>query len=134
MAIEAEPTVSDFIHLATMLREQMHATLSRSDVLRGLIWPMSITGTLMLALAYTKAPDWAIGIAAGLFVLFAVLYALSYTFCLFKDRDALRSETYSLNKMAIEHGILGDSIRGVLTDTPMKKALPSAHNVVDAEK
>jgi hypothetical protein len=34
-------------------------------------------------------------------------------YCLINDRDALRSEKYSLNKMAVEHGLLGDSTAGV---------------------
>ena len=42
----------------------------------------------------------------------AVLFA--YVFCLFKDRDALRSESFSLRKMEIEKGLYGDSDMGLV--------------------
>jgi hypothetical protein len=41
------------------------------------------------------------------------LYGTAYVFCLLKDRDALRSESYSLHKLAIEQGLLGDSTTGM---------------------
>ena len=41
-------------------------------------------------------------------------YFVAFSYCLVKDRDALRSETYSLHKIAIEHGLVGDSITGVI--------------------
>jgi hypothetical protein len=41
-------------------------------------------------------------------------------FCLVRDRDALRSEKYALNKMAIEHGLLGDSASGIINVEHMR--------------
>lgn len=59
-------------------------------------------------------PDW----VAFVFLLFTVVtvasYLSAYVFLLFRDRDALRSEGYSLQKMAIERGLFGDSLTGVL--------------------
>jgi hypothetical protein len=42
------------------------------------------------------------------------LYLIAYLYCLFNDRDALRSETYSIQKMAIEKGFVGDDLSGEL--------------------
>ena len=42
----------------------------------------------------------------------AVLFR--FMFCLFKDRDALRSERFSLRKMEIEKGLYGDSDLGLI--------------------
>lgn len=37
---------------------------------------------------------------------------------MFHNPDALRSESYSLSKMAIERGLVGDSISGVAQSRP----------------
>jgi len=42
-----------------------------------------------------------------------IVYIGAYVFCLFKDREALRSETYSIQKLAIEKGYVGDSTAGL---------------------
>ena len=41
------------------------------------------------------------------------LFVGAYIYCLFHDREALRSETYSIQKLAIEKGFLGDSVTGM---------------------
>jgi hypothetical protein len=106
--------VADFTQLVTMLREQMSSTLSRSDVLKPLAWLIGIlTGATALFL-YAKAPDWLIAALGASLLTSVFLYFGSYLFCLFKDRDALRSEKYSLNKMAIQHGVYGDSSVGIV--------------------
>ncbi len=40
------------------------------------------------------------------------MYMLSYLYFMFKDPDALRSENYSLEKLAIQRGLAGDSTSG----------------------
>ena len=55
------------------------------------------------------------------------LYFIAFSFCLIKDRDALRSETYSLHKIAIEHGLTGDSITGVITVGAEDRRLLTQH-------
>ena len=44
-----------------------------------------------------------------------LLFGFGYVFFMFKDSDALRSERYSLSKMAIEKGLIGDDIKGLLS-------------------
>jgi hypothetical protein len=106
--------MNDFIQIVSSLREQMQATLSRSDALKPLAWLMGMLLTALLVSAYLQAHT-AIQILLGtLLGLSGALYLFAYTFCLVKIPDALRSERYSLHKMAIEHGLLGDSSSGAM--------------------
>lgn len=106
--------MADFLRLFSALREQMHASLSRSDILRALIWPIGILMTGIVGLVGTGAPHWLLVLFSALFVGGMMLYGGAYLYCLINDRDSLRSETYTLHKMAIEHGIYGDSRTGLI--------------------
>jgi hypothetical protein len=107
----------EFLQIATALREQMSATLSRSDVLKPLAWMLLITGALTVALAvYAPAHVFIVYSCAALFLATGLGYLVAYAYCLFKLPDALRSEKYSLNKMAIERGFIGDSVVGVVEE------------------
>lgn len=112
----------DFLRLVATLREQMQADLSRSDVLRVLVWPILILLLILVGAISAAAPAWILVGIAGFAAIFLVIYAAAFVFLLFNDRDALRSEKYSLHKMAIEHGIYGDSEIGLLE---AKRAAPS---------
>jgi hypothetical protein len=61
------------------------------------------------------------------------VYFAAFGFCLVRDRDALRSETYSLHKIAIEHGLTGDSITGVITAGAEDRRLPTQHKSEDEQ-
>lgn len=103
----------------------MQAELTRSDILRPLVWPI-LAVILALAVLGGRVPGWIITwLAVGLGALVA-LYALAYIVCFFIDRDALRSEKYKLQKMAIERGLYGDSNIG-LQEPPTvdSRAVPS---------
>jgi hypothetical protein len=79
----------------------------------------------MVASVESKAPNWMLIYFATLATCAAVLYLAAFIFCLFNDRDALRSETYSIQKLAIEKGFVGDSSVGVLDERNQLK-LPVA--------
>lgn len=125
--------MSQFAQVLTALREQMTATLSRSDVLRPLAW---IVGLLLLALVgmtATKA-DYVVQITIlVLAVLSAVIYLAAYIFCLAVDRDALRSEKYSLHKMALEQGLIGDSNVGVIEAEDLESESKNSLNAKQIE-
>ena len=42
-----------------------------------------------------------------------LLYMGAYIHCLHTDKDALRSESYSIQKLAIQKGFVGDSTAGI---------------------
>jgi len=91
----------------------MNATLSRSDVLKPLAWLVGILATATIAALFSRPPDWVLVALVVALLGSTILYGMAYVFCLFADRDALRSEKYSLHKMAIEHGLIGDSSSGI---------------------
>jgi len=94
--------------------EQATAKGTRATVLKPIGWMMVILVSATLSSFYFKAPPW-LGVMFAVFAcLTMVLYLLAYTYCLFTDKDALRSETYSIQKLAIEKGFVGDDIMGRL--------------------
>lgn len=106
-----------FLQIVSALKEQMHATLSRSDVLRPLAWLIGLLLTGVVAVAIGKAPEWLLVLLASLLVGCILLYGVAYVYCLMlKDPDLLRSEKYSLQKMAIEHGLIGDNHVGLFEE------------------
>jgi hypothetical protein len=111
--------MTDFLQLVSMLREQMSATLSRSDVLKPLAWLVGILALLLgLSLWSGAAPAWLLVTELVLVIGGTLLYGAAYIFCLLNDRDALRSEKYSLHKMALEHGFYGDDRIGLIESQP----------------
>lgn len=86
---------------------------SRSSVLNPIQWVLVIllAGTCLCLLSH--GPLWllvllGIGIALALLLFFA-----AYVYFAKTDSDALRSESYSLTKLAIQHKLMGDSLTGV---------------------
>ena len=105
--------MAEIMRLLMELRQHMQAELTRSDVLRALIWPNA--GLLLVLVgSFGRAPAWITTAIFYLLCAFLALYALVYVVCFFIDRDALRSEKYKLQKMAIERGVFGDSEHGLL--------------------
>ena len=110
----------DFIRFLATLREQMSAELTRSDVLRALIWPNSGLLVALIAAVTAKAPNWIQIMLAIMLCIFMTLYGGAYIYFAATDPDALRSEKYKLHKMAIEHGIIGDNMTGIIDANPQK--------------
>jgi hypothetical protein len=77
-----------------------------------------VIGLLLSALASLvlgEAPSWLL-ISVGLaLAVVLVVFLGAYLYLLLRNPDALRSEHFSLSKMAIEKGLVGDNVQG-LTD------------------
>lgn len=89
---------------------------SRSSILSVLVW---IFGTLLTALTVSsifKAPIW---VSCFLAILIGIAFFVmigAYIFCLYKDKpDLLRSESFNLQKLAIERQTSSDSLVGIQT-------------------
>jgi hypothetical protein len=124
------------IQLIKAFLEQATSHGSRSTVLRPLAWLVAICASATLAAVRFSAPTWIIvlfGVSAGLGI---ALYLVSYIYCLAKGKeDLLRSETYSIQKLAIEKGFVGDSLAGVFRAEPNEQALvPTSHDAAPGEK
>lgn len=87
---------------------------ARSSALHSLQWMLGILLSALPVTIWAGAPPWlliAISAAAGL-VLF--LFVFAYVYFLFRQPDALRSEQFSLSKLAIEKGLVGDNVAGLV--------------------
>ena len=86
----------------------------RSTILRPLAWMMGILLSATVIVVVLQSPFWFQIILSIFLVLSILLYLFTYILCLFTDKDALRSENFTISKLAIEKGIIGDNITGIL--------------------
>lgn len=65
-----------------------------------------------------------------------LIYLASYIIYALKNPDALRSEKYTLSKMAIEKNLIGDDISGLIEvgDYDNPPASPALPNKLEGEK
>jgi len=70
--------MTGFMQVVSMLREQMHATLSRSDILRPLSWLIALLLLAAILAFYFRLPEW-FGIIVVVFLSAAVLLYLAPT-------------------------------------------------------
>ncbi|MGA2725820.1 MAG: hypothetical protein ABSG79_25850, partial [Bryobacteraceae bacterium] len=92
-------------------------------------WLISICIAGSLASAYLRSPIWLLILLSSSIGVSVLLYLFAYLFCLFKDRPALRSERYSIQRLAIEKGFVGDTTAGIFrVEGPVRgnPSLPSA--------
>ncbi len=92
---------------------QASSSGSRSTALQPLGWLTGILTSGLVVSASWGAPKWALISLAGLLILTVCIYLVSYIFYAFKNPDALRSEKYTLSKMAIEKNLIGDNQVGL---------------------
>lgn len=96
---------------------------TRSTVIKPLGWLIALCISGSMGVFYSHGPPW-IGAMLGVFAAITILvYLFFYIYFAFKDPDALRSESYSIQKLALEKGILGDSTTG---DIRLKDVTPAA--------
>ncbi|ADU11996.1 hypothetical protein [Asticcacaulis excentricus] len=127
----------NLINFAHLFEAQSKADLSRSDVLRVLLWPIAILGAALSGALYVRS-DLAVLLVILVFLgLFLMSYLCAFAYLLLTDKDALRSEKYSLHKLAIQQGLYGDSDIGLVEDTANKsqpiEALPPARTVSESD-
>ena len=87
---------------------------SRSTALKPLGWLISILAVSAMGCTHFNAAGWLIA-TFGVFAAVAiVLYLTAYVYFALTDKDALRSERYSIQKLAIQKGFIGDDITGYI--------------------
>ncbi len=105
--------------------QQANATGTRSTALTDLRWFAAIVISALLISLKFNAPDWILYALISLLGLISLIYLGAYIFFAIYDRDALRSEKYTLTKMAIEKSITGDNLSGLIDpEKPPHKQLP----------
>jgi len=85
---------------------------SRSTVLRPLGWLVGILATLVLAAIRFQAATWICVLIAATHGFGVLLYLGAFVYCLLTDKEALRSERYCLQKLAIEKQLVQDALFG----------------------
>lgn len=100
------------------------ASGSRSTVLNPLGWLFGLCAPASIS-AYWVGVDW-LGAVFGILAAATVgVYLLAYGYFVFVDKDALRSERFVIQKMAIESQLIGDDQVGVIQlATGSPKLLP----------
>lgn len=94
--------------------EGANAKGALSSALHSLLWLMGMIMVGIVSLVIVKAPAWLIiSIVIFMFIV-AILIVLAYLYFMINSPDSLRSEKYSLSKMAIERGLVGDDLSGMM--------------------
>lgn len=101
------------IPFASFLHRAMESG-SRSTVLKPLGWLIVICASSSIASFRFSAPVW-MGTTFGALGAFSIiLYLVAYVYFGLTDKDALRSEKYSIQKLAIQKGFIGDDMSGYI--------------------
>jgi hypothetical protein len=108
---------------------------SRSTALKDLCWLVAIVLAALLAASGAGAPDYVVKLLAGAAGLVILLTCGTYVYLLVKNPDALRSESYTLEKMRIEieKGMIGDTTSGFAQVRPGSDTRPALPAAVDQQ-
>ena len=113
------------VELIRSLLQQARVQGSRSTAINPLAWAFGIAlSALLIALRIISTPPWILYLLGILAATVLLAFLAAYFFLLVKDRDALRSETFTLSKMAIERSVMGDNIVGFI-DPATRLELPA---------
>lgn len=85
-------------------------------------------------LPFRDAPEWLLVLMAALVGISVATYIGGYLYFAVKDPDALRSEKFTLSKMAIEKNLIGDNTAGLFEFEEGRELnrLPALPNATDA--
>ena len=99
---------------------------ARSTALHALQWGMAMLLISISIMAMAGAPFWILIAISSAFGLVLVTFIGAYIFLLIKNPDALRSERFTLSKMAIERGLIGDSQSGLTEEEVVEDTISEA--------
>ena len=102
---------------------QVNSIGSRSTVLKELKWIITIFLSAIYFLVDIKASDIMLYIIGVMLFFTFLTFLYTHLICLKKNPELLRSESYSLNKLKIEKGYIGDNLHG-LSEIDLIKKLP----------
>jgi len=80
-----------------------------------------------------EAPDWIMITLVVLLISTVVMYLLIYLYYAIKNPDSLRSEKFTLSKMAIEKNLIGDDLSG-LSEMPEFDERPEGRSLPDVRQ
>lgn len=99
---------------------------SRTNVLNHLQWMIAALIAVLVSASLFGISEKLIWLFAVLLCVFIICYLITHFYFMFKNPDALRSEKFTIQKMALERGLIGDNVigmheitRGITSDTPL---------------
>jgi hypothetical protein len=112
--------------------QQAATRSSRSTILTSLGWAMAILGSIWLGSIWVHASLFERLPIELLLIADVVAYLLAYKYFAVRNPDFLRSEKFTIQKMAIERNLVGDTLAGVIevenampiVSAPDQKSLP----------
>lgn len=113
-----------------MIRQYLeHASGSgrRSNAVSTLIVMGGVLLAGLVGALGASAPEWLLMSLVAMIAGDAALFGAAFLYFMLKNPDALRSESFELEKMAMERGLYGDSIQGVFVqgDGPQPPSVSS---------
>jgi hypothetical protein len=91
-----------------------NASGARSTALYALQWVIGLFLSALALLVFSGAPPWLLILVGLALSVVLVVFLGAYLYLLLRNPDALRSEHFSLSKMAIEKGLVGDNVQGLI--------------------
>lgn len=86
---------------------------SRTNALNHLQWMVAALLSAFLLCVLSSAPKEITYFLGIVLVLLLICYLITHFYFMVKNPDALRSEKFTIEKMAIERGLVGDSATGM---------------------
>lgn len=93
--------------------QQASAKGARSTVLHTLLIFIGMLLSAIVVTATIGAPEWIINVFTVVFSFACGIFFLAFIYFGLNDPDALRSEKFVIDKMAMEKGLYGDSQSGL---------------------
>jgi hypothetical protein len=85
---------------------------AKSTVLKSLGWLIALLLPSTIAASHYGTDKWLVVMLAILVCISILVYIGAYVFFTIKNPDLLRSEKFGIQKMAIQHGLVGDDLSG----------------------
>ena len=123
--------MSSFLH---SFFSEASAKGAKSTALQSLHWGIGMLLTSIPIMAWVDAPSWILIAISSAFGLVLVTFIGAYIFLLIKNPDALRSESYTLSKMAIERGLIGDSLSGLREEEVLEDTINEPKTLASGEE
>lgn len=118
----------------------MQSFLSRSDAkgtrstaLHSLQWALGLLLASLPPSLLANAPDWLLVTLLCSIAIVLLVYIGAFVFLLIRNPDALRSEQFTLSKMALEKGLVGDNVTGVI-ESASRVSAPSNVLALDSDE
>ena len=113
------------------LLQQATTQGSRSTALNPVLWIFGIIISAICTAIKLQFPLFIIATLCGMACVIFIFFIVVYSYFMVKNPDALRSEKFTLSKMAIERSITGDNISGFIDPQERTLQLPVVSTEVE---